>query len=157
MLVTEKNSMTEEIEKIVSQYGKQRSALIPILQAIQREYSFIPDFAQQEVARLLDIHPVEVFSVISFYSFLHSEPQGKNIVRLCKTIICDLAGKEQVEKAVKRELNIEIGQTTKDKKITLEYTNCLGMCDQGPAMMVNDKVFAKLTPEKAVKILKEIK
>jgi NADH-quinone oxidoreductase E subunit len=157
MLVLEKNSMTEEIEKLVTKYGKERSALMPILQAIQREHTYIPDFAQQEVARLLDIHPVEVFSVISFYSFLHSVPQGRNIVRLCKTIVCDLAGKEEVEKAVKRELNIEIGQTTKDKKITLEFTNCLGMCDQGPAMMVNDKVFTKLTPEKAVKILKEIR
>lgn len=157
MLISEKNSMTEEIEKLVIEYGNKRSALIPILQAVQREHQYVPDFAQQEIARLLDIHPVEVFSVISFYSFLHSEPQGKNIVRLCKTIICDLAGKDEVEKAVKRELNIEIGQTTKDKKITLEYTNCLGMCDQGPAMMVNDKVFTKLSPEKAVRILKEIK
>jgi NADH:ubiquinone oxidoreductase subunit E len=61
-----------------------------------------------------------------------------------------------VEKAIKRELKINIGETTKDKKITLEYTNCLGMCDQGPAMMVNDKIFTKLTPEKAVKILKDI-
>jgi NADH-quinone oxidoreductase E subunit len=157
MLVLEKNSMTEEIENLVKLYGTDRSALMPILQAIQREHKYISDYAQQEVARLLDIHPVEVFSVISFYSFLHSEPQGRNIVRLCKTIVCDLAGKDEVEKAIKRELNIEVGQTTKDKNITLEFTNCLGMCDQGPAMMVNDKVFTKLTPEKAVKILKEIK
>lgn len=156
MLVLEKNSLTEEIEALVEQYGKDRSALMPILQAIQKNHKYISDFAQQEVARLLDIHPVEVFSVISFYSFLHCVPQGKNIVRLCKTIVCDISGKDEVEKAIKRELNINIGETTKDKKITLEYTNCLGMCDQGPAMMVNDKIYTKLTPEKAVKILKEI-
>ena len=156
MLVLEKNSITEEIEALVVEHGSDRSALMPILQAVQAKHRYIPDFAQQEIARLLDIHPVEVFSVISFYSFLHSEPQGRNIVRLCRTIVCDLAGKTEVEKAVMRELKINIGETTKDKKVTLEHTNCLGMCDQGPAMMVNDKIYTKLTPEKAVEILKSI-
>jgi NADH-quinone oxidoreductase E subunit len=157
MLVLEKNSITEEIEALVVEHGSERSALMPILQSVQSKHRYIPDFAQQEIARLLDIHPVEVYSVISFYSFLHSEPQGRNIVRLCKTIVCDLAGKTEVEKAVMRELKINVGETTKDKKVTLEHTNCLGMCDQGPAMMVNDKIFTKLTPEKAVEILKSIK
>jgi NADH:ubiquinone oxidoreductase subunit E len=157
MLVLEKNSITEEIEALVVEHGSERSALMPILQSVQSKHRYIPDFAQQEIARLLDIHPVEVYSVISFYSFLHSEPQGRNIVRLCKTIVCDLAGKTEVEKAVMRELKINVGETTTDKKVTLEHTNCLGMCDQGPAMMVNDKIFTKLTPEKAVEILKSIK
>lgn len=157
MLVLEKNSITEEIEALVVEHGSDRSALMPILQAVQAKHRYIPDFAQQEIGRLLDIHPVEVFSVISFYSFLHSEPQGRNIVRLCRTIVCDLAGKTEVEKAVMRELKINVGETTKDKKVTLEHTNCLGMCDQGPAMMVNDKIYTKLTPEKAVEILKSIK
>lgn len=157
MLVLEKNSITEEIEALVVEHGSERSSLMPILQAVQAKHRYIPDFAQQEIARLLDIHPVEVFSVISFYSFLHSEPQGRNIVRLCRTIVCDLAGKTEVEKAVMRELKINVGETTKDKKVTLEHTNCLGMCDQGPAMMVNDKIHTKLTPEKAVEILKSIK
>jgi NADH-quinone oxidoreductase E subunit len=157
MLVLEKNSITEEIEALVVEHGSDRSALMPILQAVQAKHRYVPDFAQQEIARLLDIHPVEVYSVISFYSFLHSEPQGRNIVRLCRTIVCDLAGKTEVEKAVMRELKINVGETTKDNKVTLEHTNCLGMCDQGPAMMVNDKIFTKLTPEKAVEILKSIK
>jgi NADH:ubiquinone oxidoreductase subunit E len=156
MLVLEKNTLTEEIEKLIEQYGKDRTALLPILQAIQRKHKYVSDFAQQEVARLLDIHPVEVFGVISFYSFLSSLPQGKNIVRLCQTITCDMAGKEAVAKAIERELGIKFGETTKDKKITLEFANCLGMCDQGPAMIVNDRVYSHLTPEKAVQILNEI-
>ncbi len=157
MLVFEKNTLSEEIEKLAEQYGKDRSALMPVLQAIQARYNYISDFAQQEIARVLDIHPVEVYSVISFYAFLHSEPQGKNIVRLCKTISCDLAGKDQVEKAIERELGIKFGETTKDKRITLEHTSCLGMCDQGPAMIVNDRVYTKLDPETACKILSEIR
>ncbi len=157
MLVLEKNALSEEIENLVKQYGSERSSLLLILQAIQRKHKYISDFAQQEVARLLNIHPVEVHSVISFYSFLSSKPKGRNIVRLCQTISCDMEGKDQIEEAIKRELGISFGETTKDKRITLEHTNCVGMCDQGPAMLVNEKVYTQLDPETAVNILKEIK
>lgn len=157
MLVLERNSMTEEIEQLVEKYGKDRSSLMPILQDIQREHKYISDFAQQEIARVLDIHPVEVYSVISFYAFLNTKPKGRNIVRLCQTITCDMHGKTDVAKAIERELGIKFGETTKDNKFTLEFANCLGMCDQGPAMIINERVFYKLTPEKAVEILNGIK
>ena len=157
MLVLEKNALSEEIEQLAEKYGNDRPALIQILQAIQKKHKYISDFAQQEVARLLNIHPVEVYSVITFYSFLCSEPKGRNIVRLCRTISCDMTGKDAVESAIKRELGISFGETTKDKRITLEYTNCLGMCDHGPAMLVNEKVYTRLDPETAVNILNEIK
>ncbi len=157
MLVVEKNSLTSEIEKLVEKYGNERTALLPILQDIQRKHKYVSEYAQQEVARFLDIHPVEVYSVISFYSFLYSEPKGRNIVRLCQTITCDIQGKKMIAEAIERELGIQFGETTKDSRITLEYANCLGMCDQGPAMLVNDEVYTHLTPEKAVEILNDIK
>jgi NADH:ubiquinone oxidoreductase subunit E len=157
MLVLEKNSLSEEIEKLAELYGSDRAALLQILQAVQKKHNYISDFAQQEIARILNIHPVEVYSVISFYSFLNSGPKGRNIVRLCKTISCDLAGKCAIEDAVQRELKINFGDTTADKKITLEYTNCLGMCDEGPAMLVNERVYTHLDPETAVNILTQIK
>ena len=156
MLVYEKNALSEEIELLVEKYGVERSSLLQILQDIQRKHNHISDFAQQEIARLLSIHPVEVNSVISFYSFLHAEPQGKNSIKLCRTISCDMAGKQKIEDALIRELGISFGETTKDKKYTLEHTNCMGMCDQGPAMLINEKVFTRLDPEKAVNILKEV-
>ena len=156
MLVYEKNKLSEDIWAAVEKYGAEKSALLPVLQSVQRKHHYISDFAQQEIARLMNIHPVEVHSVISFYSFLHEKPQGRNIVRLCKTISCDLAGKAEVEKAVQRELGISFGGTTRDHRITLEHTNCLGMCDQGPAMLVNEKIYTNLDPETAVKILNEI-
>ncbi|HVO75407.1 MAG TPA: NADH-quinone oxidoreductase subunit NuoE [Ignavibacteriaceae bacterium] len=157
MLVFEKNALSQEIESLVVKYGTSRSALLQILQEIQRKHKYISDFAQQEVARLMNIHPVEVNSVISFYSFLHSKPQGRNIVKLCKTISCDMAGKETVENAVKRELGISFNETTKDNRISLEYTSCLGQCDSGPAMIINEKVYTRLDPETAVKLLNELK
>jgi NADH:ubiquinone oxidoreductase subunit E len=156
MFIEEKNTLSEEIENYVNEYGTNRSSLLPVLQAIQRKHNHVSDFAQQEVARLLDIHPVEVYSVISFYSFLYSKPRGRNIVRLCQTISCDMKNKDAVIEAVQRELGIKFGETTKDNRITLEYTNCVGMCDQGPAMIVNERVYTKLNPEKAIEILNEI-
>lgn len=154
MLVAEKNTLSAELEALADQFGRSREALLPILQDIQIRHGHISDFAQQEIARLLDIHPVEVFSVITFYSFLSTEPKGRNIVRLCRTISCDLAGKDAIVRTIERELGIRFGETTRDKKFSLEYANCMGMCDQGPAMLINDEVFTRLTPQRVAEILK---
>ncbi len=156
MLVYEKTSLAEEIEQLVKHYGNNKSALLSILQEIQAKYRYISDYAQQEVARHLKIQPVEVYSVISFYAFLNSEPKGRNIVRVCKTISCEMKNKRSVVKAIERELGIKMGETTSDNKYTIEYTNCLGLCDEGPAMAINEKVFTKLTPEKAVQHINEV-
>jgi [NiFe] hydrogenase diaphorase moiety large subunit len=157
MLVEEKTSLSEEIENLVKKYGKERSALLSILQDIQRKYRYISDYAQQEIARHLKIHPVEVYSVISFYAYLNSKPKGRNIIRLCRTISCDMKDKTSIQKAIERELGIKFGETTRDNKFTIEFANCIGMCDEGPAMSINERVYTKLTPEKAVQIINELK
>ena len=155
MLVLEKNSLTVEIEDLVSKYGNTRTALLPILQDLQIKHGFISDFAQQEVARMLDIHPVEVYGVITFYSFLSTEHKGKYIIRLCQTLSCDMTGKSAIAKVLEGELGIKFGETTSDKKFSLEFANCMGMCDQGPAMLINEVVYTKLTPHRIVEILKK--
>jgi [NiFe] hydrogenase diaphorase moiety large subunit len=157
MLVEEKNALTEEIEQLIKKFGKKRSALLSILHDIQIKHRHISDYAQQEIARLLDIHPVEVYSVLSFFAFLNANPKGRNIIRVCQTISCDMKGKDNIVRAIERELSVKVGQTTSDNKFTLEYVNCLGLCDEGPAMAINDQVYTKLTPEKAVKILSKVK
>ena len=157
MLVSEKNALSEEIQSISGNIGSQRQHLLPILLEIQSRHGCISDFAQQEIARLLDIHPVEVFGVVTFYSFLREEHKGRYIVRLCRTISCDLAGKEAISRTIERELGVKFGETSRDKKFTLEYINCMGMCDAGPALLINDKVYSRLTPQSVVEILKNCK
>mgnify|MGYP000898305617 CR=1 FL=1 len=157
MLVTEKNALTEEIERLAEQVGTSRDALLPILQQIEIKHGYISDFAQQEIARILDIHPVEVYGVITFYTFLSTKPVGRFVIRLCHTISCDLAGKTAIARTLERELGIKFGETTPDKRFTLQYINCMGMCDQGPALLVNDVVYTKLTPSNVVDILKKYK
>ena len=157
MLVEEKNAITEEIEQLVKKFGKKRSALLSILHGIQMKHRHISEYAQQEIARLLDIHPVEVYSVLSFYAFLNATPKGRNLVRICRTISCDMKNKDNIVRAIERELNVKIGQTTSDNKFTVEYIKCLGLCDEGPAMAINDQVYTKLTPERVVKLLSKVK
>ncbi len=155
MLVTERERLREELVGMADKYGRQRSSLMAILQEVQRRYSRISEYAMQLIADLLDIHPVEVYSVVSFYSFLGDQLQGQFVIRLCRTITCDMAGKSQIARQLENDLGIRFGQTTPDGKFSLCWANCLGMCDQGPAMLVNDRIFTRLTPERVNGILEQ--
>jgi len=155
MLVTANERLKEQLAPIAASHGGNRSALMPMLQEIQKRHSRITPYAMQVVADMLGIHPVEVMGVVSFYSFLNVKPKGKFIIRLCQTISCDMQGKEKVARQLETDLGIEFGQTTPDGFFTLEYANCLGLCDQGPALLVNDKAYTKVTPEKIQEIIEE--
>jgi [NiFe] hydrogenase diaphorase moiety large subunit len=146
MFVTDQERMKQDIAAWIERFGRRRSSLLPILQEIERKYRHVSAVAMQVVADGLGIHPVEVHSVVSFYSFLSERPKGKFVIRLCQTISCDLAGKDRVAQQLMNDLEIRFGETTADGRFTLEWANCLGMCDQGPALLVNDKVYVKVTP-----------
>ncbi|MFA5040810.1 MAG: NAD(P)H-dependent oxidoreductase subunit E [Bdellovibrionales bacterium] len=147
------NSLQSEIDSLVGQWGTERNALIPILQEIKRQHSVISGYAMQCVADRLSISPAEVYGVVSFYSFLNEKYHGRFVIRLCRTISCDMAGKEAVARQLQNDLGIKFGETTPDGKFSLEWANCVGMCDQGPAILVNEQVFAKVTPDKVHEII----
>jgi len=155
MLMTERDRMGKEITALAGKLGRDRTSLIPILLEVKRKYHTIDSYAMQVIADLLAIHPVEVNSVVSFYAFLGDRPQGKFVIRLCRTISCDMAGKSRVMRQLENDLGIPFGHTTPDGKFTLEWANCMGMCDQGPALLVNDRVHTRVTPEKVHEILEE--
>lgn len=155
MSATDRELLTSDIGAWVQKYGATRSALLPVLQQVQQKYHGVSDFAMQEIAERLDIHPVEVFSVVTFYAFLNHDPRGAFTFRLCRTISCDMAGKDLVARQLESDLGITFGRTTADGKVTLEWANCTGMCDQGPALLVNDQVFTRVTPEKVREIVAE--
>ena len=155
MLVTEQERLRQELVDLAGRYGRTRSALMPILQEVQRKHFHISQYCMQVIADLLDIHPVEVQSVISFYSFLDQEPLGQHVIRLCRTITCEMAGNEHVARQLENDLGIRFGETTPDGKFSLRWANCLGMCDQGPAMLVNDEVYTRVTPEGVHGILEQ--
>jgi [NiFe] hydrogenase diaphorase moiety large subunit len=154
-MLTIDSAIRDDIAAVVERHGAERTSLIPILQDIKKEHREITDEAMQVVADLLDIHPVEVYSVATFYAFLHGAPEGRFVVRLCGTLACDFAGKTAVAEALRTALGIEFGATTDDGVFTLEWASCVGMCDQGPAMLVNDKVLTRVTPAKVAEIVAE--
>ncbi len=158
MQILEIPKLKDELETLKSKYGDSRSSLIPILQDLQDKYRYLSGTIIQETAHALGIHPVEVEGVASFYSFFKTgEQQGTYVIRLCQTISCDMVGKARLARQFENELGIEFGETTKDNLFTLEYTSCLGMCDQGPAVLVNDYLFAKVTPDMVPEIVDQCK
>jgi NADH-quinone oxidoreductase E subunit len=152
-----RETLVNKVNKLVQKYGEKRDSLLPVLQELQDEYSYLSEEVINEVARAFNLSQTEVFSVASFYHFLNIKPKGKYVIRLCRTISCQLKGKDEIQRALEAELGIKMGETTPDRKYTLDYANCMGMCDKGPAMMVNNDIYSGLTPSKAVDIVRSYK
>ncbi len=153
MLVTEQQRLKSDIATWVEKYGSTQDKLIPILQEIQTSYSYISEPAMQIVADYLDLHPAEVYSVVSFYSFLNDQPKGQFVFRVCRSLSCDMVGKERLAQQLENDLDIAFGETSADGKFSLEWTNCLGMCDQGPALLVNDRMYTRVSPADVSEII----
>src|SRR5659263_752109 len=125
MLVTQQEQLRADVTALVDKLGPGRSSLIPILQDVKRRHHGIDTDAMQIVADLLDIHPVEVYSVATFYAFLSPAAQGEFVVRLCRTVSCELAGKDAIARQLETELGIAFGETSEDGRFTLEWANCM--------------------------------
>lgn len=147
MTPAEYERLREDVVAIAALTEFNRASLIPILRTIKEKYRCVDSEAMQMIADVLGIHPVEVYSVATFYAFLQPQTEGRVIFRLCRTLSCELEGKEEVAAALQEELGIGFGETTPDEMYSLEWANCMGMCDQGPAMLVNETVYTRLTPQ----------
>jgi NADH:ubiquinone oxidoreductase subunit E len=157
MLVTQQERLREQATELVGRLGPGRSSLIPVLQDVKRHYHGLDSDAMQIVADLLDIHPVEVYSVATFYAFLRPPKQGEQVIRLCSTVSCELSGKHDIARELESELGIRFGETTPDGRFTLEWTACMGLCDQGPALLVNETLHTRLTAASARDIVAELR
>jgi NADH-quinone oxidoreductase subunit E len=138
---------------IVNKHGRKRENLLPILQDVAKERRYLTEDLMIAVAKELELSSAEVYGVASFYSFLDVQPRGEHVIRVCKTITCDMAGKDNIILALKDKLKIDIGETTPDHKFTLLTANCMGWCHKGPAMLIDDDVYTEVTPEKAVEVI----
>jgi NADH:ubiquinone oxidoreductase subunit E len=144
-------------EEVAALTNYNRASLIPVLRTVKEKYRGVDSEAMQIIADVLGCHPVEVDAVATFYTFLNPKTEGRYIFRLCRTYSCDLAGKEEIARQLARDLGVDFGETSEDGSFTLEWANCIGMCDQGPAMLVNDDVYTKLTPNKVHTIVQDYK
>jgi NADH-quinone oxidoreductase subunit F len=151
-------SMRTEIKKWMDLYpaGRQRSAILPALYVIQREFGYCAVEAQNDLAAMLDIEPAEVGAVVGFYNMFHEEPKGEYHIEVCTNVPCMLRGANQCMHHLEEKLGIHHGETTKDGKITLDHMECLGSCGTAPMLSVTNRktgqgrYFEELTSEATV-------
>ena len=145
----------EFVKEQADKNGRQRTSLMPILQAVIHSERFLSEEAMIAIAKELDLSTADVFGTASFYTFMDTVPRGKNIIRICKTITCHMKGKDAIIETLEDMLKIKIGETTSDGLFSLLQANCLGWCHKGPVMLVNNEVYPEITSEKAVQVIQD--
>lgn len=145
------------LEPILDKYKKKTGSLISILQKAQEVYGFLPLDVMDRISEATGIKAPIIYGVATFYTQFRLNPIGKHLIMLCKGTACHVNGAGAIEEAICDELHIVDGETTQDKLFTLNNVACLGCCSLSPVMMINGETYAKLTPDKARKILKELR
>lgn len=123
--------------------------------AIQKEYGYIPVDAIVAAAQAFDISKAQAYGVASFYAYLKIGKRGKNVIRICDSAPCHIDGAAEVMADLEKELGIKPGETTPDGKFALEFTECVGQCQETPVITINRKPYHGITPAKLPGILKE--
>ena len=147
-----------EVTKIITRYpeGKQKSALLPVLHIAQDTFGGWLDVPVMDyVASLLNVEPIEVYEVASFYSMYNLKPVGKYVFEVCHTGPCMINGSDNITDYIKQKLNIKVGETTADKMFTLKTVECLGACGYAPMMQLGQNYREHLTKEKVDAIIEE--
>lgn len=146
----------EKVDKIIARYpeGRQKSALIPILHIAQKEFGGWLDVSVMDyVASILQIKPIEVYEVATFYTMFNMKPVGKYVLEVCRTGPCLTRGSEKILSHIRQTLNIKDGETTADGLFTLKPAECLGACGYAPMMQLGKFYHENLTTEKVDEIL----
>lgn len=146
-----------EIEHAVHHYPDARAASIDALKIVQKAHGWVPDGAIPAIADVLKIPASDIEGVATFYSQIFRQPVGRHVIKVCDSMVCYINGHEQVMAAIKDKYGIGVGETTPDNRFTLIPVCCLGNCDKGATMMVDDDTHGGLTPESVVALLEEYK
>jgi NADH-quinone oxidoreductase subunit E len=150
----------ERIRKIILHYpdDRRKSVLLPVLHIAQEELGgYLSVDVMDYVASLLEIQPIEVYEVATFYSMFHLEPVGKYVIEVCQTGPCAICGGERILDHLEKVLGIKAGETTPDGLFTLKTVECLGACGTAPVMQVNTEFYESMTNEKIDRIIEDLK
>ncbi|MGE5839105.1 MAG: NADH-quinone oxidoreductase subunit NuoE [Deltaproteobacteria bacterium] len=139
---------------MMGQKASKREALLEMIKEEQATSGHMPRGAMVRVSEALGVTLGDVYGVTTFYSFLSTSPVGRHVIRVCKSVPCCMKDAEVLIEWLEKELGIRPGETTPDGRFTLTRTNCIGACDQAPAMLIGDEVHGQLTPERLAGILK---
>jgi NADH-quinone oxidoreductase subunit E len=154
-------ALEAEIDEVITHYPKKRSASLMLLHAVQEHFGFISRQAVEWIATKLELQPINVFELVTFYPMFHQAKVGKYHVRVCRTLSCALGGSYKLHEHFCRKLGLDLHghgpQTTKDGKFTVEFVECLASCDTAPVIMCNDRFYEGVSEQKADAILGECK
>jgi len=157
-MVVDRAQKFEKVCGILDRHARRASGLIPILQAIQQEYHYLPEEVLTYVATSLDVPPARVFGVATFYAHFALEPKGKHVIRVCDGTACHVKQSIPVLNALRQKLGTtETSKTTPDMLFTLETVACLGACGLAPVIVLDEQVHGQITPERALALVDEIK
>ncbi len=147
-----------ECDRIIAKYpkGRQASAVLPLLYLAQRQEGWVPRVAMDVIAGILDMAPIRVYEVATFYTMFNLQPVGKYHIQVCRTTPCWLRGADQMSETCKKKLGIGLKETTKDGKFSLVEVECLGGCVNAPVVQINDDFYEDLDPKKLEWLLDEL-
>jgi len=146
-----------KIDSIIRQYGGRESAILAILQDIQAEEKYLPKETLEYVSQRMQIPLGQVFRIATFYNALSLKPRGRHKIDVCLGTACHVRGGERILNKLERDLGVSVGETTKDKRFTLEAVHCVGCCSLGPVAVVDGDVYGRLSQDKVPGLLKEFK
>ena len=143
------------MQSILTNFRGKKDDIIPLLQSVQEEYGYISEDAMLDIARFIRVPESKIYGVATFYAQFRFTPVGKNRILVCRGTACHVKGAAEILEQIQRELDINVGETTSDRKYSLETVACIGCCSLAPCIMVNKKVEANMTPQKVSKLFKK--
>jgi len=143
----------EAILHCIEHYEDARAASIDALKIVQKRHGWVPDEAIPIIAEVLGIASADVEGVATFYNMIFRKPVGRHVIKVCDSVSCFLTGYENLITVIKQQLNIEYGHTTSDGRFTLLPISCLGNCDKGPSVMIDNDTYGPVTPQDVSTIL----
>ena len=155
--VAEKQEETviDKVDEVLASYTGEKAELIPILQQVQQVIGYLPEEAMSRIADFVDVPECTVFGVATFYAQFKFVPLGRNIIKVCRGTGCYVKGAPRILDELEKLLGIKDGETTPNLEYTLETVACFGSCALAPVMVVNDRVYGRVTPDKVKEILEQ--
>jgi NADH-quinone oxidoreductase subunit E len=148
----------EKVKVILAKYppDRQASAVMPLLDLAQRQHGWVPRAAMDEIARMIDMAPIRVYEVATFYTMYNLQPVGKHLIQVCRTTPCWLRGSDSLSAYLKKRLGVGLREVTPDGQFSVMEVECLGACCNAPMVQINDDFYEDLTPETLGRVLDEL-
>ncbi len=151
------SQLMERLDEVLTEYQGRPGALIPVLQIAQGIFGYLPPNVLKRIALRMGKSYSEVAGVVSFYAFFSTHPRGKHLIRVCLGTACYVRGGKQVLETMRKELGIEVGETSADGLFSLEVARCFGACGLAPAMCIDEEVYKRVRPARIREILASYK